>query len=104
MPTVFRTPRFPTVTLAPLGPNDVDRPDLLRLIVTPGAILIRRNRRKYPIARRMDRMSSGRCLAQSTAARIFLDVFVPRPLHWMTVALAPTLGVDAKVLEPALCS
>jgi hypothetical protein len=47
-------PRFPTVTFAPFGPSEVDKPDLLTLIVTPGAILIRRNRRKYPIARRMD--------------------------------------------------
>jgi hypothetical protein len=60
MPTVLRIPRLPTVILAPLGPNDVDNPDLLTLIVTPGAILIRRKSRKYPIARRMGAMSRKR--------------------------------------------
>jgi hypothetical protein len=53
IPTVLRVPRRPSVTLAPFGPNDVDSPDLLRLIVTPGATLNRRKSRKYPIARRM---------------------------------------------------
>lgn len=68
MPTVFRMPRLPTVILAPRGPNDVDNPDLLTLIVTPGAILIRRKSRKYPIARRMDAMSRKRA---QTYARSF---------------------------------
>lgn len=34
---------------APRGPNDSDPPDLLRLSVSPGAIFILRQNRKYPI-------------------------------------------------------
>src|SRR3954451_16978205 len=40
------------VTFAPLGPNEVDSPDLLTLTVTPGAILVRRNSRNEPMARK----------------------------------------------------
>lgn len=46
MPTVARLPRVPTVSFAPRGPNDSDPADLLRFRVTPGAILIRLQKRK----------------------------------------------------------
>jgi len=46
MPTVARLPLGPMVTLAPFGPKERDPPDLLRLRVTPGAILIRLQKRK----------------------------------------------------------
>lgn len=35
------TPFLPTVTFAPLGPNDVLTPDLLKFRLIPGAILTR---------------------------------------------------------------
>ena len=44
MPTVRRTPRRPTVTLAPRGPIDSDGPDLLRFSVSPGPIFFRQIR------------------------------------------------------------
>ena len=46
MPTVARLPLGPTVNFAPRGPNERDPPDLLRFRVTPGAILIRLQKRK----------------------------------------------------------
>ncbi len=46
MPTVARLPLGPMVNFAPRGPNESDPPDLLRFRVTPGAILIRLQKRK----------------------------------------------------------
>ena len=45
MPTVIRLPLGPTVNFAPRGPNESELPDLLRFNVTPGAILILRQKR-----------------------------------------------------------
>ena len=44
-PMVCRTPRRPNVTLEPRGPTLSDGPDFDRLIVRPGAILTRRQKR-----------------------------------------------------------
>ncbi len=41
-----RLPLGPMVNLAPRGPNEREPPDLLRFKVTPGAILIRLQKRK----------------------------------------------------------
>src|SRR5690554_3939195 len=46
MPIVARLPLGPMVNFAPRGPNETDPPDLLRFRVTPGAILIRLQKRK----------------------------------------------------------
>ena len=46
MPTVARLPLGPMVNFAPRGPNERDPPDLLKFRVTPGAILIRLQKRK----------------------------------------------------------
>ena len=46
MPTVARLPLGPMVNFAPRGPNESDPPDLLKFRVTPGAILIRLQKRK----------------------------------------------------------
>jgi len=46
MPTVARLPLGPMVNFAPRGPNEREPPDLLRFRVTPGAILIRLQKRK----------------------------------------------------------
>jgi len=47
MPWSFaRLPLWPTVNLAPRGPNESDPPNLLKFGVTPGAILILLQKRK----------------------------------------------------------
>jgi len=43
---VARLPLGPMVNFAPRGPNEREPPDLLRFRVTPGAILIRLQKRK----------------------------------------------------------
>ncbi len=49
MPTVARLPLGPMVNFAPRGPNERDPPDLLKFRVTPGAILIRLQKRKLTL-------------------------------------------------------
>ncbi len=73
--TVPRFPQDPTVNFAPRGPNESDPPDLLKFRVTPGAILILRQKRKLIIVTPQITTFSRRSLRFSQSGRI-------RPRRW----------------------